>query len=89
MSRAQLNPNSILNHFAKDPGALRLEMAQVNFFDKSMPLKDRMYVIVGEECDVAFKKLICEEECYKQLEVSSHLPDTRLLWEWPADVKDD
>lgn len=48
-----------------------------------------MSIIVGGEGDMAFKKLICEEECYKQLEVSSHLRDTRLPWEWPAAVNDD
>ncbi|TGO49431.1 hypothetical protein BCON_0210g00110 [Botryotinia convoluta] len=101
MSRTQLNINSILKHFVKDPEALRLKMAQTNaiivgntalhFFNRSIRLKDGMCVIVGEEDDEkAFKKFICEEEGYKYLEdSSSYIPDTRLPWEWPAVVRDD
>ncbi|KAF7881980.1 uncharacterized protein EAF02_006668 [Botrytis sinoallii] len=91
MSKTQLNIDSILQHFVKDPEALRLKMAQTN--KRSIRLKDGMCVIVGEEDDEkAFKKFICEEEGYKYLEVedsSTQIPDTSLTWEWPAVVRDD
>ncbi|TGO42861.1 hypothetical protein BHYA_0005g01290 [Botrytis hyacinthi] len=61
MSRTQLNINSILEHFVQDSEALRLKMAQTNavivgntalqFFHRSIRLKDGMCIIVGKKDD--------------------------------------
>lgn len=81
-TKVQINMNSILRHFVKDPEVFRLEMAQKNavivggvashFFNRFIPLKDDMNLIVtGSREFIAFAKYICDEEGYTPFRTSN------------------
>lgn len=97
VTKTQMNINSILKHFVDDPETFRLKMAQNNaiiagnialhFFNRFIPLKDGMDLIVSEDDNgIDFIEFICKEEGYRAVETPS---DSILPWDWPIDVIED